>query len=258
MNNHFKAYNLSTFFRLLIFPCMFLLFFEASGQTTFTVTNKVMGGVGSFDVILASALPSANAGNNVTIFFNVAPDATGNSLCTISSLLPDVSPTAGSIFLTKAAGVTNKQGLEFEDNLAFQKIFHAGGKLVRMSHLVIIKKKSQTLSQVGYSELKKAKSAGYATAVEGKVKFTFDEEYKIASTKFLTFKFYNDNHQLLASSTIDGVVTGGATALPYVFDDNRYTMNLASITNIVIGKYYTLEVLTSTGEKLFLRILYKS
>ncbi len=115
---------------------------------------------------------------------------------------------------------------------------------------------NQTLSEVGHYELGRDYSAGYATAVEGKVKFTFDEEYAIAANKKLQYVVYDDTNLAIASGFLDGTVTGGATALTYNFDDNRYLLNVSSFATI--GKYYHLEVTTSTGQKRYLRFLYKN
>ena len=116
----------------------------------------------------------------------------------------------------------------------------------------------QTLATIGYTELKKEASAGYALGLEGKAKFTFTEEYKIESGKFLPYKLYDDSHNLIASCSITGTVTGGAQKLGYNFDDNRYIMKLEGISGIIVNKYYQLEVETSTGEKRYLRIYYKN
>jgi hypothetical protein len=118
---------------------------------------------------------------------------------------------------------------------------------------------NQTLSQVGYYELSRDYTAGYATAVEGKLKFTFDEEYEIQSTKKLQYAVFNDANDAgipIASGDLIGGVTGGATALTYSFDDNRYILTISSFCTI--GKFYHLEVTTTTGQKRVVRFLYKN
>jgi hypothetical protein len=118
----------------------------------------------------------------------------------------------------------------------------------------------QSVSTLSYTELKRDVESGYAIAAQGKVKFTFDEEYKIQTNKYLPYKLYNDDHVLISSCTIDGVTTGGGLVakLPYNFDDNRYIMNLALSPSLIPSKYYLLEVTTSTGDKRYLRILYNN
>jgi hypothetical protein len=118
---------------------------------------------------------------------------------------------------------------------------------------------NQTLSQVGYYELSRDYTAGYATAVEGKLKFTFDEEYNIESLKKLQYAIFNDGNDAgipIASGDLSGTVSGGATALPYSFDDNRYILTISSFCTP--GKFYHLEVTTTTGQKRVIRFLYKN
>lgn len=249
----------TTRFYKWILLCTIALFgSKAIAQTSFTVTDRVLGNSGSLDVILASAVTSANAGNNVTVYFNVTPDANGNALCIIDAQLTDIEPTNGSILMTTHGSSTIQQGMQFEDNLAFQKIFRAKGTNVHISKLVIKKAPKHKLSMVNYSELKREHTSGYATAVEGKVKFTFTEEYKIETGKYLSYKVYNENHEVMGSCTSSGTVTGGASKLACNFDDNRYILDISAITGTTTNSYYELEVETSTGEKRYLRILYKN
>jgi hypothetical protein len=113
----------------------------------------------------------------------------------------------------------------------------------------------QTIDQVEYYELSRDYTAGYATAVEGKLKFTFDEEYGIQSAKFLPYAVYTDANTLITSCDLNG--SGGATQMPYHFDDNRYILTVSSM-GLTVGKFYHLEVTTSTGQKRVVRFLYKN
>lgn len=106
---------------------------------------------------------------------------------------------------------------------------------------------NQKLSEVSHYELSRDYTAGYATAVEGKLKFTFDEEYNIEPNKNLQYVIFDD---------ANNPITGGGAALTYNFDDNRYTLTLPA--SAVTGKFYHLEVTTSTGQKRVLRFLYKN
>lgn len=118
---------------------------------------------------------------------------------------------------------------------------------------------SQTIDQVGYYELSRDYTAGYATAVEGKLKFTFDEEYGIQSNKKLSYAVFNDaNNQIASYDMNTNVSIGGASALTYNFDDNRYILTVSSLSTATVGKFYHLEVTTSTGQKRVLRFLYKN
>jgi len=117
---------------------------------------------------------------------------------------------------------------------------------------------AQTIDQVGYYELSRDYTAGYATAVEGKLKFTFDEEYGIQSNTNLQYSVFNDANTQIAYGTLGTTVNGGATALTYSFDDNRYTLSISAISLASPGKFYHLEVTTTTGQKRVIRFLYKN
>lgn len=114
---------------------------------------------------------------------------------------------------------------------------------------------NQTIDEVYYYELGRDYTAGYATAVEGKLKFTFDEEYGIEATKYLQYAVFDDTNTKVASGELDGTVWNG-TALTYSFDDNRYLLSVSSFCTV--GKFYHLEVTTTTGQKRVLRFLYKN
>jgi hypothetical protein len=114
------------------------------------------------------------------------------------------------------------------------------------------------LKEISHSELKRDLNAGYALAVESKVKFTFDEEYKITPNQFLNYKLYNDHNDLLASCDGLGNAFNGAQVVNYQFDDNRYVLDLSNITpSLTTDNFYILEITTTKGDKRYLRILFK-
>jgi len=114
-----------------------------------------------------------------------------------------------------------------------------------------------SLPQISYSELKREPDAGYAHTAEGKLKFYFTEEYKIASGKYLPMRIYNQSHQLMGSVDINGVQTSGLNTLSYTFADNRYILNLTNLS-LQNGQIYLLEVETSTEEKRYLKFIYRN
>lgn len=125
-------------------------------------------------------------------------------------------------------------------------------------HMTFACTPNQTIDQVGYYELNRDYTAGYATAVEGKLKFTFDEEYGIQSNKNIQYAVFNDaNNQVASYDMNTNIATGGASALTYSFDDNRYILSVSAM-GLTPGKFYHLEVTTSTGQKRVLRFLYKN
>lgn len=115
-----------------------------------------------------------------------------------------------------------------------------------------------------YAKLTREIDAGYAQAVGGYIKFCFDEEYKQPVGKFIPFKIYmlnqiNLTNNFIAGVDYNGVLSGNATnnmKMLYQFDDNRYALPITSVVNLTVGKYYLLEVETSTKEKRYLKFLY--
>ena len=112
---------------------------------------------------------------------------------------------------------------------------------------------------LAYNELKRSLDGGYAIALDGVIKFTMDEEYKMDVLKYLPIKIFDQNHDLLESSDLDGTVLNASISpLDLEFDDNRWELDISGIPGVSVGSYYTIEVLTSKGEKRYLRFLYKN
>jgi hypothetical protein len=81
-------------------------FLNRLNAQTFIVTDKFMGNIGSFDVILPQAINNANAGNNVTVLFN-AP-----GLCEVINVLPAISISNGSLVFDKHPLASVPQGFQ--------------------------------------------------------------------------------------------------------------------------------------------------
>ena len=112
---------------------------------------------------------------------------------------------------------------------------------------------------LSYSEMKRKLDGGYSYAVNGKLKFTTDEEYEVSGSNYLPFKIYDKQHKLLESSDINGVMLNGSVApLPLKFDDNRWILNVSSIPGMSAGEYYILEISNIKGDKRYLRFFYKN
>jgi hypothetical protein len=115
----------------------------------------------------------------------------------------------------------------------------------------------QPLSTIGYTELKKELDGGFAHAVEGKVKFTFDEEYDIQAGDVVSLNIYGNDYSLLEQINSDGTSLNGTVGVPYVFDDNKRILDISGVPGLVTDEHYILEVVTSTEEKLYMRFIYK-
>lgn len=110
-----------------------------------------------------------------------------------------------------------------------------------------------------YSAAKRKLDGGYSVVVDGKLKFTMNEEYQLSASKYLPFKIYDKNQVIMEGSDISGVMLNGSIPpLPLRFNDNRWEINISSIPGMIVGEYYTLELLNSKGEKRYLRFLYNS
>lgn len=117
----------------------------------------------------------------------------------------------------------------------------------------------QSIMYVSYHEMKRNLDGSYAHAVEGILKFTVDEEYQMEAGSKLPLKIYDDNHQLLESSDINGnTLNSSITPLDYKFDDNRWTLDISNVAGMQVGNFYTIVIENSKGDKRFLRFLYKN
>ena len=118
---------------------------------------------------------------------------------------------------------------------------------------------TESLETLSYYKLKDNFDGGYAKAVSGKLKIFFSEEYKIDNGKYIPLRIYDASHAFIGAVDLNGNVTGAASTplLGYHFNDNRHLLDLSglSLTNNAI---YILEVKTSTGEKRYLKFLYKN
>jgi len=115
----------------------------------------------------------------------------------------------------------------------------------------------QTLTTIGYTELKKKLDGGYAHAVEGKVKFTFDEEYDIQVGDMISLNVYDNDFNVIEQINSDGTSINGTPGVDYKFDDNKRILDISGIPGLITDEYYILEVTTSTEEKLYMRFIYK-
>lgn len=117
----------------------------------------------------------------------------------------------------------------------------------------------QSIATLGFYKLEDNFDSGNATGAEGKVKFYFAEEYKIEGDKYLPISIFDESHLLIGKVDLDGNIIGsaGTPLLNYQFSDNRHTVDLSALS-LVNNKFYILEVNTSTGEKKFLKFIYKN
>ncbi len=101
---------------------LFVALFYSGGvfaQTTFTITRNTVGTAATdeLDDIIPQAITAANAGQQVTILFNVsAVSASGNTLVQMNkdmnASIYNVNAAGGSISFEKAPGATTEQGIE--------------------------------------------------------------------------------------------------------------------------------------------------
>jgi hypothetical protein len=110
---------------------------------------------------------------------------------------------------------------------------------------------------IDHAELKKTVNGGFALAVEGQLKFTFDEKYN-GTPQFLPFNIYSKERTIIASCDALGNFSGISAAIPYQLTDGRYTIDLGTISQANVGEFYVLEVFTQKGDKRYLKLLYKN
>ncbi|XOV67607.1 MAG: DNRLRE domain-containing protein [Fluviicola sp.] len=103
-----------------------------------------------------------------------------------------------------------------------------------------------------YNELRKELDGGYGESYNDTLNFALDENYGIDTLQYIEAKIYNDDNVLVASCDASGNTFGGMPALTYVFDDNRYVMDLSGIT-MTDQKFYTLEVKNAKEDRFYLK-----
>jgi len=109
-----------------------------------------------------------------------------------------------------------------------------------------------------HTEFRKELDGGYATTYQGKLKFFFREEYQIEIGKKIPLTLYDENNLVVAAISMNGTAVSGAPllpALPYVFDDNRSSLDLSGY-GLTTGKFYVLELTTSIGDKQYIKFQY--
>ncbi len=113
--------------------------------------------------------------------------------------------------------------------------------------------------RTNYVRFKKVVDGSYVETFEGQLKFYFNEEYQINSGKKIPLTLYDFNHDIVAAIDITGSAVGGNPLLPaiaYVIDDNRASLDLTSYS-LTDGKFYLLELTHVTGEKEYIKFMYK-
>lgn len=109
-----------------------------------------------------------------------------------------------------------------------------------------------------FTSLKDKLDAGYASTFNNTLKFFFTEEYTIDAGKKLPLKIYNEDNTAIAGIDFNGAAIPGLTLLPainYLADKNFVSLSLSGVT-LTSGKFYTLELTNTLGEKKYLKFKY--
>lgn len=117
-------------------------------------------------------------------------------------------------------------------------------------------------SLVSSSILKRELDGTYATTTsDGRLKLYFEEEYRIEAGKYIELAIYDQSRVLKSKVDLTGNLSGthpnSALKVTYSFDDNEKVLDL-NCSGLTNNTYYVLEVLTSTGEKRYVRFMYTS
>lgn len=157
-------------------------------------------------------------------------------------------PQPGASAIPAPAG-----NLRLETNTALMP--GGGFKKVFSTHCI----PATTPAQVGHFEAKRDLEAGFTFSYQNKLKFTFDEEYDVPAASKLEYILYDDNHNQLAHYIPGGTsFPSGLQALTYTFDDNRFQLDLSPINNITVNKFYFVEIITSKGDRRFVKFQSKA
>lgn len=109
-----------------------------------------------------------------------------------------------------------------------------------------------------FSGLTDKTDAGFTTTSANTLKFFFEEEYPIDAGKKLPLKIYNEDNTAIAGIDFNGAAIPGLALLPaisYSTDKNFVSLPLSGVT-LTTGKFYTLELTNTLGEKKYLKFKY--
>lgn len=116
-----------------------------------------------------------------------------------------------------------------------------------------------SINDLSFSLLKENLDASFARTYDGKIKFSFYEYQTINGSRFLPFKILNDQNELVASSDLNGNVSGTISPLAYTgAGNNNCTLDISNVTGLTTGKYFTLIVTTITNETKYLKVFYQN
>lgn len=257
-SNQINSVKPHGFYRWVLVCSMVLLGFKSNAQTSFYITDRVLGNSGSLDVVLASAVTSANAGNNVTVYFNVPPDVNGNAFCIVNQILPSTVLTGGSILFDKHPSATVTQGVQWDPLIAQTPLnFNITCAVSNASNYVKVKNirigAHYTLpvyssSNKHYYHLKDEVNQSYAYIDITELAFKFEENY-FDINGVLTYKIIN----LSTDTYIYGTVAKPSHT-------NWIKLNLGAAPGLALttATMYLLEVVDVAGNKKFLKFKFQS
>ncbi|MPM26981.1 hypothetical protein SDC9_73486 [bioreactor metagenome] len=105
-----------------------------------------------------------------------------------------------------------------------------------------------------YTKLLDVLDGGYYVAVGKKLKFYYWEEYNVTNGKYLEYKIYDKNMNIVASVSDAGLQSPSNAPLQQIKKgQNKVTLNLIGISGITTGQYYIIEVANTKDELLYLR-----
>lgn len=97
--------------------------------------------------------------------------------------------------------------------------------------------------------------AGHYEVNYGKIGIYFEEEYQIDANKFIPMKLYNQSHELIKESFLNG--SGNFFQTAYKSGSNKFVINLTPLT-LTPNQFYTIEIALISGEKKFVKFYYKN
>ncbi len=103
----------------------------------------------------------------------------------------------------------------------------------------------------------KLPSAGFYRTYEKLLRVEFVEEYQLDDAKYLTYKIYDDNNDVVASVTEGGVTAAGSDLQLVQRGENYIELSLASL-GLSNGEIYLAEFENRKQEKVYLRFVYEA
>jgi hypothetical protein len=211
-------------------------------ESTLAWSNMPTFSTSTQTLIPATTSTTENKTISILPFVNIWKTNNTQNFGAVLQLQSYANPIAGMSFHSSDATiVSNRPTIDFVFNLN-----NAAGCTVT------------DINQLSFSILKDELDASFTRTVLGKFRFHFFEEQTISASKSVPFEIRNQNNIVVASSDINGSVTGSISPIVYTTGNNNCLLDISNVPGLTVGTYFTLIVKNASEEKKYLRIFYQN